>query len=204
MSLGTLFIISAASGTGKTSLVKALLAEVNNLKVSISHTTRAKRPNEQEGVNYHFVSKDEFNAMMAEGVFLEHAEVFGHFYGTSQAWIQDQLNQSIDVILEIDWQGALQVRKLIPDAVSIFILPPSRNTLLQRLQGRGQDDNAVIERRMAEAVSEMSHHPEYDYLVVNDHFETALSELVAIVKTQRLKANTQMEHHMQMIQQLLS
>ncbi len=204
MAQGTLYIISAASGTGKTSLVKDLLSSVDNLKVSVSHTTRPKRPKEQDGVNYHFVSVDDFSTMMEQGLFLEHAEVFGNYYGTSQDWIKEQLRQSIDVILEIDWQGAQQVRKLMPEAVSIFILPPSREALQERLQGRAEDDQAVIDRRMAQAVNEMSHYSEYDYLVVNDHFKTALSELVAIMKSNRLRANVQMERHMQMIQKLLS
>ncbi len=157
MSTGTLYIISAASGTGKTSLVKALLDGTNNIGVSVSNTTRAARPGETDGVDYHFTPQDVFLKMVEGSAFLEHAEVFGNYYGTSQAAVQDKLKAGEDVILEIDWQGAEQVRKLMPDAVSIFILPPSRNELLKRLQGRGQDDEAIIRGRMDEAVSEMSH-----------------------------------------------
>src|SRR5690554_4240304 len=154
---GRLYTISAPSGAGKTSLVARLLESFEQLSVSISHTTRAMRPGEQDGVNYHFICHERFQAMLANSAFLEHAQVFDNFYGTSQQWVQSQLERGEDVILEIDWQGAQQVRQLMPDTISIFILPPSLDTLRQRLTGRGQDDDAVIERRMCAAVEEISH-----------------------------------------------
>jgi len=203
MSTGTLYIISAASGTGKTSLVKALLESTNNIGVSVSNTTRAPRPGEQDGVDYYFTAKEDFIKMVEDAAFLEHAEVFGNYYGTSQAAVVSRLKAGEDVILEIDWQGAEQVRKLMPDAVSIFILPPSRDALLRRLQGRGQDDAEVIRRRMDEAVSEMSHYNEFDYVVVNDDFDQALRELKAIILARRLRFMAQSERHLAMIQDLL-
>ncbi len=204
MSTGTLYIISAASGTGKTSLVKALLEKSENIGVSVSHTTRQPRPGEENGVAYHFVEKSVFQEMIEQAAFLEHAEVFGNFYGTSQAAVQDLLNAGQDVILEIDWQGAQQVRRLMPDAVGIFILPPSREALLSRLQNRGQDDDSIIQGRMSQAVSEMSHYHEFDYLVVNDDFDLALHQLKAIVESHRLHISRQSERHGEMIAQLLS
>jgi len=190
-SSGTLYTISAPSGAGKTSLVNALVGRCPGLRVSVSHTTRPVRPQEQDGVNYHFVSQAEFRAMLERAEFLEHAEVFGNFYGTSQAWVEQELASGMDVILEIDWQGARQVRRLIPSTLSIFILPPSRDTLLQRLRSRGQDDEATISARMAQAVEEMSHYPEGDFLVVNRDFDRALAELEAIVTSQRLRTERQ-------------
>ncbi|HHH13601.1 MAG TPA: guanylate kinase [Thiolapillus brandeum] len=184
---GILFVVSAPSGAGKTSLLRALLPEDDNLVLSVSHTTRPPRPGEEDGVHYHFVSVEEFMRLAGEGAFLEQAEVFGNYYGTSEAGVRDQLASGRDVVLEIDWQGARQVRKAFPGAVSIFIAPPSIETLRERLSGRGQDDIEVIERRMADARSELSHYPEYDYLVINDDFETALQDLRCIVRAERLR-----------------
>lgn len=183
---GTLFIISAPSGAGKTSLVKALLEKTSDITVSISHTTRAMRAGEVDGVDYHFVDEAEFTRIRVAGGFLEYAQVFDNFYGTAQAAVTSQLASGQDVILEIDWQGAQQVRNLFPQAVGIFILPPSRETLRDRLTNRAQDDTATIERRMGDAVTEMSHYEEFDYLIVNDDFEQALAELSAVVVAQRL------------------
>ena len=184
---GTLYTVSAPSGAGKTSLVNALLERSPSLQVSVSHTTRAQRPGEEDGVNYHFVDEAQFLGMLEEAAFLEHARVFGNLYGTSQAWVEAQLAAGTDVILEIDWQGAAQVKRLLPATCGIFILPPSREALQQRLTGRGQDGPAVIASRLAEAVEEMSHYVQSDYLVVNTDFEQALLELEAIVVCQRLQ-----------------
>ncbi len=191
MSKATLYIISAPSGAGKTSLVKQLIATVEDLTVSVSHTTRPKRDGEVDGVDYHFVSQEIFKQMIAEGAFLEHAQVFDNFYGTAQKTVQQNLDNGLDVILEIDWQGAEQVRKMMPDCQSIFILPPSIDVLEQRLRHRGQDDETVIARRMRDAVNEMSHYAEFDYLVVNDDFETALDELKSIIVSNRLTLSRQ-------------
>ncbi len=188
---GTLYTISAPSGAGKTTLVNALVADAAELSVSVSHTTRPMRPGEQNGVNYHFVSEPAFTDMLERNEFLEHARVFGNLYGTSQAGVQEQLASGLDVILEIDWQGAQQVKRLQPDSCAIFILPPSRATLRERLTGRGQDDASVIAARTAEAVAEMSHYVESDYLLVNEDFETALLELRAIITSQRLRTQRQ-------------
>jgi len=203
-SRGTLYTVSAPSGAGKTSLVNALLARDEHIKVSVSHTTRPIRPNEVDGRDYHFIDTVAFDAMLAEGDFLEHARVFNNQYGTSQQWVESTLEAGIDVILEIDWQGAQQVRRLMPEAQGIFILPPSRKTLLERLQGRGQDDEAVIEQRMQEAISEMSHYVEAQWLVVNDDFERALQELHAIIASQRLSIDNQQEKYQQLLTELLS
>ena len=189
----TLYIVSAPSGAGKTSLVKALVEQDPTIRVSVSHTTRAPRPGEESGVHYHFTDQATFERMLEEGAFLEHARVFGNYYGTSQAAVAQQLAAGQDVLLEIDWQGARQVRTAFPGAVSIFVLPPSRPVLEQRLRGRGQDGEEVIARRMEEAVSELSHYGEYDYLVVNDDFQTALADLQAIVRTRRLRREPQGE-----------
>ncbi|RLQ20900.1 guanylate kinase [Seongchinamella sediminis] len=188
---GTLYTVSAPSGAGKTSLVAALIERTADLRVSVSHTTREMRPGEEHGVNYHFVSEAEFLAMLEEAAFLEHARVFGNLYGTSQAWVEEQLAAGTDVILEIDWQGAAQVKRLLPATRAIFILPPSRLTLLQRLTARGQDDSHTIEGRMAEAVEEMSHYVESDFLVVNEDFDRAVAELQAIVSCHRLATGKQ-------------
>jgi guanylate kinase len=201
---GILYTISAPSGAGKTSLVRALLRSIDNIRVSVSHTTRPQRPGETEGVDYHFVSMAQFKTMLDETAFLEHARVFDNFYGTSQAWVSEQLAAGTDVILEIDWQGAAQVRRILPDTRSIFILPPSQTTLLERLQSRGQDDEATIRRRMIAAVDEMSHFPEAEYLVINDDFETALADLTAIVRCQRLSLDAQQRRHEALLADLLS
>ena len=201
---GTLFIISAASGTGKTSLVKALLENCPNLKVSISNTTRNKRAGELDGVHYHFTAKEQFVDMISQGAFLEHAEVFGNYYGTARHMVEENLRQDIDVILEIDWQGAQQVRQSYPNAVSIFIMPPSRDALRQRLENRGQDSADIINQRLNGAISDMSHFVEVDYVVINDDFDIALEDLIAIVKASRLRQNIQVIRHADRIQGLLS
>lgn len=201
---GTLFIVSAASGTGKTSLVKALLENCPNLKVSISNTTRNKRAGELDGVHYHFTAKEQFVDMISQGAFLEHAEVFGNYYGTARHMVEENLRQDIDVILEIDWQGAQQVRQSYPNAVSIFIMPPSRDALRQRLENRGQDSAEIINQRLNGAISDMSHFVEFDYVVINDDFDIALEDLIAIVKASRLRQNIQVIRHADRIQGLLS
>jgi guanylate kinase len=187
MSQGILFIISAASGAGKTSLVKGLLGRNLGLRLSVSFSTRAPRSGEQDGVHYHFVSTDRFLRMVEAGEFLEHAQVFGNLYGTAASSVRSELDQGRDLLLEIDWQGARQVRKRFPEAVSVFVLPPSAQVLEQRLRDRGLDSDRVIEDRMVEARSEMSHYGEYDYLVVNDVFEDALEDLACLVKAERLR-----------------
>jgi len=201
---GTLYTVSAPSGAGKTSLVSALIDSSEALRVSVSHTTRCRRPGEEDGVNYHFVSQDQFVQMLDRAEFLEHARVFGNLYGTSQIWVEEQLAAGVDVILEIDWQGAAQVKHLMPDTRAIFILPPSRLTLLQRLTARGQDDSTTIEGRMAEAVEEMSHYIESDYLIVNDEFDRALAQLQAIVTCHRLTTVNQREAMAPLLEKLFS
>jgi guanylate kinase len=203
-STGTLYTVSAPSGAGKTSLVNALIQRCQALRVSVSHTTRPMRPGEEDGVNYHFVSEESFQAMLKTAEFLEHARVFGNLYGTSRVWVERQLDAGTDVILEIDWQGAQQVKRLLPETRAIFIVPPSRETLEQRLNSRGQDDVAIIEARMAEAVEEMSHYGESDYLVVNTDFEQALDELQAIITCQRLRTSRQRDALGGMLAGLLS
>ncbi|MBB3048823.1 guanylate kinase [Litorivivens lipolytica] len=203
-SQGILYTISAPSGAGKTSLVHALLERTDNICVSVSHTTRKQRPGEVDGVDYHFVSVEEFQSMLGEASFLEHAQVFDNYYGTSQAWVNQQLAQGIDVILEIDWQGAAQVRRIMPATRSIFILPPSSETLQQRLRGRGQDDEDTIARRMQAAVDEMSHFAEAEYLVINDDFEVALADLQAIIRSQRLSLPSQQLKYQALLADLLS
>jgi guanylate kinase len=203
-STGTLYTVSAPSGAGKTSLVGALIAQCPALLVSVSHTTRSMRPGESDGVNYHFVTQDDFHGMLGRTDFLEHAQVFGNLYGTSKIWVEQQLTAGVDVILEIDWQGAQQVRKQLPDTRAIFILPPSRETLEQRLNSRGQDDDSIIEARMAEAVEEMSHYVESDFLVVNNDFEQALAELQAIIISQRLQTSHQQQRLADLLADLLS
>jgi guanylate kinase len=189
---GTLYIISAPSGAGKSSLLRALLGTAGDeLALSISHTTRVPRPGEINGQDYHFIDTATFRNMIAGDDFLEYAEVFDNFYGTSRGGVQAQLAAGQDVILEIDWQGARQVRKLMPECIGIFILPPSREALRERLQNRGQDDATVIERRMRDAISEMSHYDEYDYLIINDDFRVAQDELAAIVLSRRLRLPVQ-------------
>ncbi len=203
MRTGTLFTVSAPSGAGKTSLVNALLARDASIKVSISHTTRPKRPGEEDGRDYHFVNATTFQQMTAAGDFLEHAEVFGNHYGTSKTAVEKVLAEGNDIILEIDWQGAQQVRTILPEAQSIFILPPSVETLRQRLQGRGQDDDKVIEQRMQQAISEISHYTESQWLIINDDFERALQELHGIINTQRLETTKQQQKHATLLDELL-
>ncbi|BBL72739.1 guanylate kinase [Methylogaea oryzae] len=204
MAKGNLFVISAPSGAGKTSLVKRLRAEMAGLAVSVSHTTRAQRPGEADGQDYFFVAKEVFERMIGEAAFLEHAKVFDNYYGTAQSSVEAALARGEDVILEIDWQGARQVRHLLPGCISVFILPPSLEALSQRLQNRGQDSEDVIARRMNDAIAEMSHYAEYDYLVVNDDFETALGELKSIVTAVRLREERQSEALAGLLQGLLA
>ena len=198
MNKGTLYIISAPSGAGKTSLVKKLITKMDDLIVSVSHTTRQTRDGEVHGKDYFFVDVETFRTMQGENAFLECAQVFDNFYGTAQQTVEANLTQGHDVILEIDWQGAEQVRRLMPDSVSIFILPPSIETLRQRLEARGKDNSEIIERRMQDAVTEMSHYPEFDYLIVNDSFSEALDALKSIVASNRLKQSRQ-SHKLQVL-----
>ncbi|MBT3531945.1 MAG: guanylate kinase [Gammaproteobacteria bacterium] len=191
MPRGTLFIVTAPSGAGKTSLVKALVDHDQQLSVSISHTTRAQRPGEIDGINYHFVSKEKYVDMLGKGDFLESADVYGNHYGTSEAQVKLLLDSGINVILEIDWQGASQVRNLHPEACSIFILPPSLDSLKARLTGRGQDDVETINRRMDQAVAEISHVAEADFIVVNDDFNTALEDIRAVIRSRQLTVGSQ-------------
>jgi guanylate kinase len=200
---GTLYIVSAPSGAGKTSLVKALIDSMAQVRVSVSHTTRSMRPGEVDGVNYHFTAREAFIEMLGQGDFLEHAEVFGNLYGTSHSWVKQTLAKGYDLILEIDWQGAQQVRKLAPEAKSIFILPPTHTDLRQRLHNRGQDAADVIETRMQQAITEMSHYVEYDYIVINDDFSTALADLMAIFRSNQLRLSTQQKRHTQLLCDLL-
>lgn len=208
--LGNLFILAAPSGAGKSSLIKALLEkhpstdEHNNaMQVSVSHTTRAPRPGEVEGVHYHFVDRTEFESLIEQGAFFEHAEVFGNYYGTSKIVIEQTLRQGIDVFLDIDWQGARQVKAQIPDTATIFVAPPSKEELKRRLTERGQDSVDIIEQRMTKAVSEISHYHEFDFIVVNDNFAAALSELDSIVTTRRLRKEKQIIRHQQLFDNLL-
>jgi guanylate kinase len=201
---GTLFIVAAPSGAGKTSLVRSLVECTPGVEVSVSHTTRSPRPGEQPGVHYHFVDEDTFRSMIREGVFLEHARVFNNFYGTSRHAVMERLKVGVDVVLEIDWQGAQQVRAVIPESRSIFILPPSRDALRQRLKNRAQDADAVIEQRMQTAVSEMTHYREFDYLVVNNNFSAALEALRAIFIANRQRCDIQVLRQRELLQALLS
>ncbi len=198
-----LYVIAAPSGAGKTSLVRALVQRLTEIKISISHTTRKPRPGDVEGVDYFFTAREQFLSMVDHGDFLEYAEVYGHYYGTSRSWVLQQLAEGIDVILEIDWQGAQQIRHLIPSSISIFILPPSVETLEQRLVQRQQDDNQVISQRLAVAQSEIKHYQEFDYLIVNDEFEPALSDLECIIKAGRLRCQNQAVHELTLLQDLL-
>jgi guanylate kinase len=200
---GQLYVVSAPSGAGKTSLVKALVDSTDDLAVSVSHTTRAMRPGEIDGVNYHFVSAAEFCEIRDEGGFFEWAQVFDNFYGTSRQGVIDQLDEGVDVILEIDWQGAAQVKQQMPNAIAIFILPPSTTALRERLTGRGQDESSVIERRMQSARDEMSHYGKADYIVLNDNFDAALRDLESIIKSQRLSQRYQSQRLTSVIADLL-
>ena len=202
MIVGNLFIITAASGAGKTSLIKALLIEDPQLKLSISHTTRQPRPGENNAVDYHFVDEASFVRMLGEDQFLESALVHGAHYGTSRSSVDTPLATGADVILEIDWQGAEQVRKLYPQAISIFVLPPSMETLTQRLNSRGQDSQETIARRVTAARSEMRHVTEFDYVTINDDFEVALQDIRAIIRAQRLKISAQHQRYATLIQAL--
>ncbi len=185
---GNLFIIAAPSGAGKTSLVRALLAHDTQVRLSVSYTTRAPRPGEQDGLDYHFVSLGEFTSMLNVGAFLESAEVYGNYYGTSEQWIRQTLATGADILLEIDWQGALQVRRLFADVIGLFIVPPSLEALRARLIGRGQDSAEVVERRFAAAREDISHVGEFDYVIINDDFDTALADMLAVLRACRLRA----------------
>ncbi len=203
MSKGILYIISAPSGAGKTSLVKQLTANTSQIIVCVSHTTRAMRDGEKDAVDYHFVKQNVFLQMVGDGDFLEHAKVFDNYYGTSQQHVEQQLQQGYDVILEIDWQGARQVCKQFADAKSVFILPPSADALKERLQNRGQDNEEIITRRMKDAVSEMSHYAEFDYIIVNDDFDVALQELSSIFKANQLTQLQQAQKLEKLLTELL-
>jgi guanylate kinase len=201
---GSLFIISAPSGAGKTSLVKALVKSLPRIAVSISYTTRPMRPQEQEGTDYHFVDHADFKDMLKKETFLEHAQVFGHFYGTSRIWVEETRNKGIDVILEIDWQGARQVRTQFLEAQSVFILPPSTEALLERLQKRHSENAVIVAERMNNAKAEISRYNEYDYLVCNDQFEDALEDIKAIIQCHRLQWRRQQVQQSTLIEKLLS
>jgi len=203
MTTGTLFIISAPSGAGKTSLVKQLVAELDNLMVSVSHTTRQQRPGEIHAQDYFFVSMDEFNTMLESQAFLEHAQVFDNYYGTARQTVTSNLQKGKDIVLEIDWQGAQQIRSALKDSISIFIFPPSIDVLRQRLLNRGQDSEEIISKRMKAAVTEMNHYDEFDYLIVNDDFNQALLELKSIVIARRLKTKRQQAKLDKLTQSLL-
>ena len=201
---GLLFVVSAASGTGKTSLVKALLERVNNLHVSVSHTTRGQRPGELDGVHYHFSNKEDFLNLVNEGGFIEYAEVFGNYYGTAQATVKEQLAKGHDVLLEIDWQGAQQVRRLFPESKQIFILPPSQFDLRERLSNRGTDAVDVIEHRLSCAVEDMQQYSNFDYIIINEDFNKALHDLEAVIIANRLTLSQQANRHEKLIQQLIT
>ena len=203
-STGTLYVFSAPSGAGKTTLVKALLEQTTDIGVSVSHTTRAPRDGEIDGKDYNFVSQDTFKGLIDQNAFLEHAQVFDNFYGTSQIWVEQELEAGRDVILEIDWQGAQQIRQQMPHMVSVFILPPSREELLKRLTGRGTDSQEIIDRRMQDAVSEMSHYGEFNYLIINDDFDTALQELRSIVIARRQRTAVQSQKQQSLLANLLN
>lgn len=199
---GTLFIVSAPSGGGKTSLVKALLAADPAVHLSISYSTRPARPGEQDGREYHFISRARFDQMRDQGEFLECAEVHGNWYGTSQRWIETETRAGNDILLEIDWQGAMQVRRLLPEAVGIFIVPPSLETLAERLSARATDTPAVIERRLRVARDEISHLTEFDYVIINKDFDTAAQDLQCVVRSQRLRLAAQLQRHLALINRL--
>ena len=200
---GNLYVVAAPSGAGKTTLVRMLLEAEPSVQLSISCTTRAPRPGEQDGREYHFLTLDDFRARIAEGEFLEWAEVHGNYYGTSRQWIAEQLAQGCDVLLEIDWQGAQQVRRLFPQAIGVFILPPSMAELARRLTGRGTDSAEVVERRLSAARAEMRHVAEFDYVIINEQLNVALGDLLAIVRSSRLKLAVQQERHAALFEKLL-
>ncbi|MFC3095334.1 guanylate kinase [Alteromonas sediminis] len=205
--LGNLFILSAPSGAGKSSLIKALLEKYQSdscpMQVSVSHTTRAPRPGEVDGQHYHFVDREKFESLIDAKAFFEWAEVFGNYYGTSRVTIEDTLSKGIDVFLDIDWQGARQVKQQLPEARGIFILPPSTAVLHERLKGRGQDSDEVIETRMQKAVDEMSHYDEADFVLINDNFDDTLEQLYAIVNAARCEQRNQQHRHAGLIADLL-
>ena len=201
---GNLFVVSSPSGAGKSSLISALLAKHTDMKVSVSHTTRASRPGEFDAQHYHFTDVATFKQLIEQNEFYEWAEVFGNYYGTSKSAIDEQLNQGIDVFLDIDWQGAEQMRKLVPSIITLFILPPSKQELESRLNKRGQDSQEVIAGRMAQAQSEMSHYKEYDFVMVNDDFEQTLADFEQIVLAHRLKVDNQQSKFADLINELLA
>lgn len=201
--MANLFIVAAPSGCGKTSLVKALISQTEDLCVSVSHTTRAARPGEAHGKNYFFVSKQEFDQIKKEDGFIESAQVFDNHYGSAKQTVRDLLESGTDVILEIDWQGARQVKKSFNNAIGIFILPPSEAALRDRLTDRGQDDKSIIDRRMQDAVSEMRHYDEFDYLVINDDFNLALTDLSTIIHSQRFLLSQQTEKYQSLLNSLI-
>jgi guanylate kinase len=200
---GTLFVVSAPSGAGKTTLVKALTERDASVAISVSHTTRPRRRGERNGIDYHFVDVPHFQRLIEADAFLEHACVFGHLYGTSKESVHRELDAVRDVVLEIDWQGARQIRNRVPDAVSIFVVPPSRDSLRKRLEARGQDSFGVIERRMRNVVADLSHFDEFDYLIVNDSIERAADDLASIVRARRLSSARQIRSHRRLIDDLL-
>lgn len=199
---GNLFVVAAPSGAGKTSLVKALVSSLQNIQVSISHTTRPQRPGEQHGINYYFIDHAQFEQEIAEGQFLEYATIFGNYYGTSKSWVETSLMQGKDVILEIDWQGYQQIKAMMPAAIGIFVLPPSLTALSERLVGRQQDSEAVIAERLADAKATIAHVYEFDYVVVNDDFGRTLADLSAIVVASRLMRVRQLERFSSLIKEL--
>jgi len=203
MKTGTLYIVAAPSGGGKTSLVNALIKEVSNLAVSVSYTTRPKRPGEEDTIDYFFVTPKQFAGMIERNEFLEHATVFGYEYGTSKLWVDSQLDRGIDIILEIDWQGAKQIRALFPNSVNIFIVPPSLGVLEQRLVQRAQDDDATIKARMDQARNEISHLQEFDYLIINDDFIVALQQLESIIRAKRCETKRQSANHRALLAKLI-
>lgn len=204
MSTGSLYIISAPSGAGKTSLISALIKQDKDIKVAVSHTTRLMRLGEEDGKHYHFIAIEDFKSKVEQGSFLEYAEVFGNYYGTSNQVIDDQLESDLDVILEIDWQGAQQVRKLRPDAISIFILPPSVDELEQRLCGRKQDSQEVIKTRVQQSCDDMCHYDEFDYIVINDDFDSAVQDLASIFQCHRMTLANQQQRHQEFLAAIIT
>lgn len=203
MNQGKLFIVCAPSGAGKTSLVRALLEKDPQVMLSISYTTRPMRPGEVDGRDYHFASREQFIAMLERSEFVESAEVYGNLYGTSRIWLNDAMRQGNDIILEIDWQGAAAVRKIFPDAIGLFILPPSLAALKTRLRGRGQDSDEVIERRLAAAREDIGHLNEFDYVIINNEFDTALADMQALFRAERLRLTRQTARHRNLISELI-